>query len=270
MDRIAPTRRPDQLCIARQTWRDLLFLHWAVPVREVRRLLPAGLQPDLYRGVAYVGVAVLDVADARPGFVPLRVGLRFMQASVRTYVHAMGEDPGLYLIGMDASSRLVTGFVRTLLNIPCHLAATRRARRGREVEIAVHRGGTTPAHLEVRYAPTKDLGELRPGSLPFFLIERYILYFENAGLLFRARVHHRPYDARNVRLHFLDESLVTAAGVLAPAHVPRHAYHVDGVDLEFFPPELVERRIPVPELLGEARWEIPPRLEIAGGCGRSS
>jgi uncharacterized protein YqjF (DUF2071 family) len=261
MDRIAPTRRPDQLCLARQTWRDLLFLHWAVPLREVRRLLPDGLQPDLYRGVSYVGVSVLDVADARPGFIPMRVGLRFMQASVHTFVHAMGEDPGLYAISLDASSRLVTGFVRTLLNVPCFLAATRRARRGREMELYVHRGGSSPAHLDVRYAPTRMLGEARPGSLPFFLLERYILYFENAGLLFRARVHHAPYAARNARMRGLDENLVSAAGVMAPAHQPRHAYHVDAVDLEIFPPELVERRIAVPEL-ADAEWAIKPRLEI--------
>jgi hypothetical protein len=34
------------------------------------------------------------------------------------------------------------------------------------------------------------LGEARPDSLDFFLIERYCLYLFNDGTLFRARIHH--------------------------------------------------------------------------------
>jgi uncharacterized protein YqjF (DUF2071 family) len=266
MDRLTPTQRPDQVCLARQTWRNLLFLHWAVPRREVRRLLPPGLQPDLYRGVAYVGVALLDADHARPGFVPVRVGMRFVQVTVRTYVHSGGENPGIYLLSLDSTSRLVTGFARTLLNVPCFSATMERQARGRDVEFRMHRGGTAPAHLAVRYAPARRLGEMRPGSLGFFLLERYILYFESAGLLFRTHVHHPPYQARNARLRELDEDVAAAAGVAAPAHLPHHAYHVDAVDLEVFPPEMVERKVPVAQAEG-ARWEPAPRLEVVGGCG---
>lgn len=57
MDRLGPRERPDRTALAEETWRDLVFLHWAVPTREVRRLLPGGLEPDLFRGIAYVGVS---------------------------------------------------------------------------------------------------------------------------------------------------------------------------------------------------------------------
>lgn len=266
MDRLAPMQRPDQLCLALQTWRDLLLLHWAVPVREIRRLLPEGLQPDLYRGVAYVGVALLEASSARPAFVPVKVGLRYLQATVRTYVHAGGENPGIYLLSLDSSSRLVSRLVRMLVNVPSFTADLTHMKRRREIEIELRRGGASPADLSVRYSPARELGELQPGSLAFFLLERYVLYFESAGLLFRSRLHHAPQRARNVRVREMRGSLVEAAGVTAPAHVPRHAYHVDQVELEIFPPELVERTVPIAEETLEPAWQPRPRLSTVSGC----
>ena len=269
MDRLAPARRPDQLCLALQSWRDLLFLHWAVPVREVRRLLPAGLVPDLYRGVAYVSVAALEVLAARPAFVPLNVGLRYRQVTVRTYVHSGGENQGLYVLSLDASSRLVSRLVQTVAHVPCFTSSLAMVRRGRDAEVRLQRPGAPQPELDVHYAVARDLGELVPGSLAFFLLERYIAYFESAGLLFRARVHHRPYRVRNVRIRSLAGELVEAAGVLAPAHLPRHAYHAERADVELFAPELVERLVPVEEP-APAAWEAEPRLEVVGGlCERS-
>ena len=259
MDRLAPARRPDRLCVALQTWHDLLFLHWAVPVREVRRLLPDGLVPDLYRGVAYVGVSALEVEAARPSFVPLKVGLRYRQVTVRTYVHSYGENPGLFVLSIDSSSRLFTRLAHAAIRAPCYTSALANVHRGRDAEVRLQRGGARPAELDVHYTVSRDLGELTPGTLAFFLLERYILYFEKAGMLFRARVHHRPYRPRNVRLRSLSGTLVEAAGVAAPAHLPRHSYHADRVDLEVFSPEMVERPVPVEEPV----LDIEPTLETA-------
>ena len=39
-----------------QGWRDLTFLHWAVPPEEVAHLMPPGVRPDTLDGVTYVGL----------------------------------------------------------------------------------------------------------------------------------------------------------------------------------------------------------------------
>ena len=39
-----------------QRWNDLLFAHWPIPVAEMVRLLPAGLEVDTFDGFAWVGV----------------------------------------------------------------------------------------------------------------------------------------------------------------------------------------------------------------------
>jgi hypothetical protein len=35
--------------------------------------------------------------------------------------------------------------------------------------------------------------QAQPGSLEHFLVERYCLYAEHAGRLYRAEIHHRPW-----------------------------------------------------------------------------
>lgn len=266
MDRLAPRERPDQLALGLETWRDQVILHWAVPVREVRRLLPDGLEPDLYRGVAYVGVSILEASRARPAFVPLKVGLRFHQVTVRTYVHAAGENPGLYVLSLDSSSPLIARLVRSLVNVPAYSALVTCDSQSHDRFVDLVRGGAEPADLHVRWRPTRALGELTPGSLGFFLLERYMLYFESGTRLFRLRVHHPPYQARNARVSRMSGTLVEAAGVAAPNHLPRHSYFVEQVDLEVFPPELVERTVPVEDTEPDPLWSTA-RLTVAGGAG---
>jgi uncharacterized protein YqjF (DUF2071 family) len=60
IDRLAPTRRPDDVVKGYQKWRSLLFLHWAVPLDALRAVVPPPLELDLCDGVAYVGVVPLD------------------------------------------------------------------------------------------------------------------------------------------------------------------------------------------------------------------
>ena len=39
----------------RQSWIDLLFAHWELPVSTVRALLPPSLEIDTFEGRTYVG-----------------------------------------------------------------------------------------------------------------------------------------------------------------------------------------------------------------------
>src|SRR5215212_6941599 len=85
IDRVAPTRRPAGWPAGYQHWRSLLFLHWPAPAEALRPLVPARLELDLHEGVAYVGLTPFAVTAARPLGAPKSVGLRFLEANVRTY-----------------------------------------------------------------------------------------------------------------------------------------------------------------------------------------
>ncbi len=83
IDRLAPARRPAQPVWGLQRWRQLLFMHWAVPFEALRRAVPPGLELDLHDGVAYVGVVPFAMQAVRPKLVPGVCGASFESVNRR-------------------------------------------------------------------------------------------------------------------------------------------------------------------------------------------
>jgi uncharacterized protein YqjF (DUF2071 family) len=53
---------------------------------------------------------------------------------------------------------------------------------------------SAPAALAVDYYPRSKVAQAVPGSLEWWLTERYCLYaFDAGGAMYRAEVHHRPW-----------------------------------------------------------------------------
>jgi uncharacterized protein YqjF (DUF2071 family) len=72
-----------------------------------------------------------------------------------------------------------------------------------------------------------------PGSLEFFLVERYLLYAKTPRGLKTGRVHHSPYRLRSARATMVRDELVKAAGIAAGAIV--HQCFCEGVDVRIYP-----------------------------------
>src|SRR5690242_2158779 len=97
IDRLAPTHRPDGPAAQRQSWRQLLFLHWRVPAAVLRALVPAALEIDVFEHDAFVGLVLFTMRGVRPIWAPAIPGLsNFHETNVRTYVHAGGRNPGVW------------------------------------------------------------------------------------------------------------------------------------------------------------------------------
>ena len=61
-----PVRRPVML----QRWESLAYLHWPYDPDDVRRVLPAPLEPDVIDGAAWVGLVPFVMRHVRPPGVP--------------------------------------------------------------------------------------------------------------------------------------------------------------------------------------------------------
>ncbi len=234
IDRLAPTRRPPGSAAGTQKWRHLLFAHWPVPVEALRPLVPPRLSIDLHEGVAYVGLVPFAMEAVRPSWLPRRLALDFLETNVRTYVHFEGRDPGVWFFSLDAASRLAVRAARLGWHLPYHYA--RMDLRLGEDGIHYECARATPARprLRVRYRPGDPLPASEPGSLQFFLLERYVLYAARDGRLFTGSVHHRPYPAYAAEVHEIEDGLVAAAGVPRPAGPPPLTHYSPGVDVEVF------------------------------------
>ena len=97
-----------------------------------------------------------------------------------------------------------------------------------------------PAELHVEWTAGDALGTAAAGSIDHFLVERYALYVARAGFIFRARVRHRPYPLHRAAIGHLSETLLSAAGIPAPAEAPLLHYS-PGVDVDICLPHRARR-----------------------------
>jgi uncharacterized protein YqjF (DUF2071 family) len=72
-----------------------------------------------------------------------------------------------------------------------------------------------------------------PGSLEYFLAERYLLYSARGGRLWCGQVHHTPYPLQAAEVDTLDETLLAAVGIDRP-DLPPLVQYAAGVRVEVF------------------------------------
>jgi hypothetical protein len=182
-----PWPLPDEPWVQGQTWEDLLFAHWRVDVDELARLLPPEVPPDTFDGHAWLGVTPFRVTNLRlRGLPPLPVISTFPELNVRTYA-TVGDRPGIWFFTLDAGSRLAVEAAKRTYKLPYEYARMSVERRGLHVQYESARPG---AAFSGRYRGVGDLFHADPGTLEYFLTERYCLYTEDGGRLYRAEIHH--------------------------------------------------------------------------------
>lgn len=215
---LALRERPKGRAAMRQTWLDLTFLHFRAEPAEIQTTLPAGLTVDTYpdadgREWAYVGLVPFRMSDIRFEGTPAVPGCHaFPETNVRTYVHRDGKEPGVWFYSLDAANPFACAYARRCFGLPYHSARMICRRSGSSVEYETHRRRSA-AHLvgEVRLGEKLPLPE--PGTLDFFLIERYLLYAQRQGRFATGRVFHPPYELTRVESFEMQETLVSCNGL---------------------------------------------------------
>ena len=250
VDRLREREAPDERPVMRQIWRHLGFLHWAVPSDALAPLLPPGLEPDTFDGVAYVGLVPFTIPLSRVAGVGLPIAPRFHELNLRTYVHRAGRAPGVWFFSLDAASRLAVAGARTFYGLPYFHARMSMEISGEGdsptiVYSSVRRAGRGPAAaFQARYGPAAPIVPAPPETLAFFLAERYRLYAWNGRALSAARVHHAPYPLQVARVESLSETLTGAAGLPASLGPPAHVHYAREVDVRIYRPHRVDARAP--------------------------
>jgi len=199
----------------------------------MRALVPSGLELDRFAGEVYVGLVPFAMQAVRPRWLPRFASLDFLETNVRTYVHRNGT-PGVYFFSLEAASRLAVLAARLTFGLPYHHAEMRLDDGGGIVEYASRRRGGRRPGLRVRYRPEDASAPSTEGTLQHFLVERYHLFVERRGALFRGQVSHPPYPVGGAELLGLEDELVAAAGLPPLAGPPVHVCWSAGVDVEVF------------------------------------
>jgi uncharacterized protein len=181
-----------------QTWEELLFAHWRVDLDDVRRHVPDDLEVETHDGSAWIGLTPFRLTNLRArGTLPLPRVASFLELNVRTYVRAVDEKPGIWFFSLDASSRLAVEAARRTYRLPYFHARMSATHRDGWIDYECARLQEPGRVFHGSYRPEGKPFTAHPGSLEWFLTERYCLYTTDpAGRLLRAEIHHDPWALR--------------------------------------------------------------------------
>jgi uncharacterized protein YqjF (DUF2071 family) len=239
LDRIAPTFREScvERKIGRQTWKDLLFLHWEVPIDRLRPLVPAELAIDEFEGRAYLGLVPFAMHEVSLG--PLTVS-DFLETNLRTYVHS-GGVPGVWFFSLDAESGLAVWGGRTVYRLPYFRSSITSARTRASYHYRLTRDAAPSAELDVEWTfAERARHTAKPESLEFFLTERYALYGPTrGGGIYRLRVHHRSWPLYAAQVARFSTTLPHAAGLEVGDPIDLVLASPEGVEVETFAREAI-------------------------------
>lgn len=229
-----------------QAWRSLLFAHWRVEPERIQRTLPAGLKVDTFGGDAYLGIVPFFMCDIRPWWSPCLPGLsNFLELNVRTYVHDAAGTPGVWFYSLDCNQRLAVWGARTFYHLPYRRAAMSAPKTtdasGDEIDYRSH-VVSTDLRCAARYRLGRDEKLALPGSLEFFLVERYTLFAAaRDGRLFTGRVYHKPYPLVTPTLDAWQSNLLTKHDFGVDESRPELLHGSPGVEVEVFALESGDR-----------------------------
>ena len=217
---------PNATPVMYQTWSDILFLHWEWDPVEIQKTLPPGLFVDTHGEKAYVAITPFFMNDVRASFLPEIPGTaNFLELNVRTYVHDARGIPGIWFYSLDCNQGLAVMMAKFFYSLPYYGAMMEAREQAGLFEYKCQRQGEKESAQFNYRKEDKSVGAA-PGSLAYFLAERYLLYSysQRNGKLYRARVHHAPWQLSHAYLGKYDETMLRINGLNPKLRGPDHRW----------------------------------------------
>jgi uncharacterized protein YqjF (DUF2071 family) len=233
-ERQLPPGRP----VMFQTWRDLLFLHWRIPAGSVNARLPRGLELDTYNGSAWIGIVPFFMRHVRPaGVPPLPLLSNFLELNLRTYVRDRQGRPGVWFFSLDANQPVAVLVARLAFGLNYRLRTMSASRWPNSWISYECRSVPRSVSQRYRYRATGRSQPATPGSLEFFLLERYRLFAERKQRILSGRVYHVPYEFTSAEIEPVDARVFDSNGLVNPLRQPDHVCYSPRADVWIYPLE---------------------------------
>ncbi|HJU53811.1 MAG TPA: DUF2071 domain-containing protein [Pyrinomonadaceae bacterium] len=238
LDRLAVRERPEGQPIMHQDWGKLLFMHWRMDEGTLRPLIPERLTIDTFDGSAWVAITPFTMWDIRafPPYLPPVPGLSSMhELNVRTYVH-LDKVPGVWFFSLDANSSVAVTTARMFFHLPYYTAEMSLEQEEATIIYSSRRTerDAPAAELDATWQTGEKLPYSYPGSLEFFLTERYCLYAAHKQKLYRARIHHEPWPLQKASLSSLDSTMLESQGIPTPKGAPL-LHYAEEISVDIWP-----------------------------------
>lgn len=202
---------PSTNWIMKQSWRDVLFIHWPVSPDILRPYIPSSLNIDILDGCAWVGVVVFVMQGIYPRGLPtISVTPKFSEVNVRTYVEYEGK-PGVYFLSLEVGDWASLTIAKKWYHLPYQHADISIEKKGQTYYYESIRKGNTTITSKGMYTPLLDECIPKEGTLDHWLLERYCLYSTNSQTnLYCGEIHHRPWTLQKVKVEIMKNTLFTS------------------------------------------------------------
>ncbi|WP_223701763.1 YqjF family protein [Sutcliffiella deserti] len=191
-----PFPLPKSPWLMKQDWDQLLFMHWPIPVKELKKHLPSALELDTFEGTAWIGLVPFAMNNIRMHGLPqVPYAKSFLELNVRTYVKYNGV-PGVYFFTLDANHKLAVAGARRLFSLPYVNADMRMTEVSGLIDFKSERThrGYPGASFHVAYRPTSPVFTATKGSIEDWLTARYCLWTTKGKHVYRGDIHHMPWE----------------------------------------------------------------------------
>jgi len=126
-----------------------------------------------------------------------------------------GGKPGVYFFSLDASNLSAVWGARMFYRLPYWHASMKVVGRGdRTIGYRSKRShGPKPAEIRASYGPSAGPFHARPGSLEYFLSERYRLYAYARKRLYGGEIHHLPWELQEATVDLEHNTMAESLGL---------------------------------------------------------
>jgi len=222
IDRLPIRSRPSGQPVMHQNWGKLLFMHWRFDAALLRPLIPAGIEIDLFDDAAWIAIVPFTMWDIRayPPYMPALPRLSAMhELNVRTYV-VLNGTPGVWFFSLDCNSAAAVFGARTFYYLPYYNADVTLEQEGSTINYSLTRTDKPAATFRASWNIGHPLPTSTPDSLEFFLTERFCLFSEHRGKLYRSRIHHQPWPLQTATLDSHSSTMVKTLDLPEPTDSP--------------------------------------------------
>lgn len=177
-----------------QEWNKVIFLHWQVDAVVLQKLVPDGLEIDLYNGNPWVSAVGFTMEKIRPRYFPSVSPIsNFDELNIRTYVRYEGKA-GVYFLKIEAGSNLSCKIAKIVSCLPYQYSKIQRCDK------QFHSFNPTDNDtFSIEYSVKDKI--INKSTLDKWLTERYALFQEFNQFIIEFEIHHLEWPLSQVCLN---------------------------------------------------------------------
>lgn len=231
----------------RQHWDKVASLHWRYDRADVAPLLPRGVDADLLDGDAWVSLVAFVRVVAPPRVGPAVPWLSiFLETHVRTYVRGPDGGRGIWFLSLDTDRLAVALAGQRVYGLPYRWSRLRLETAGDVVVYNTRRRRPRrqPVHSHVAVEVGEPIARSEMTAADRFLTARFRAYARGRSGIHAIDTAYEPCQPSRAKVLHLDDGLVAATGLGAPA-APDAVHYCGGMEVR-----------------------VGPRIAVAGNSGR--